>query len=201
MVEKSIVLETIKKMYDSGLSDEVISSTLKDIGLSDSEIKETINEAKGIKAPVQQAAQPTKQAQAQTVAAKTAVAQEEAEDIEEEPELHEKIAVATAQKVKQQLDENREQDAMVHAATHVAVAGYDARLEEIVQKISLIEKKFSAMPISQDSSKAISLDKKVSAIESDLSEVKALSNALKSLLEKILDTNRSILTELEERKQ
>jgi len=47
MVDREIVLETIKKMYDSGIDDSVVEQTLQDIGLSKAEIKEYIAEAKG----------------------------------------------------------------------------------------------------------------------------------------------------------
>lgn len=47
MVDKEIVLETIKKMYDSGIDDSVVEQTLSDIGLSRTEIKQYIAEAKG----------------------------------------------------------------------------------------------------------------------------------------------------------
>ena len=47
MVNRAIVIETIKKMYDSGIDDSVVEQTLKDIGLKKTEISEYIAEAKG----------------------------------------------------------------------------------------------------------------------------------------------------------
>ncbi|MBI2597602.1 MAG: hypothetical protein HYW50_00210 [Candidatus Diapherotrites archaeon] len=47
MVSRELVLDTIKRMRGSGIDDQTISSTLKDIGLSDKEINEFMSEATG----------------------------------------------------------------------------------------------------------------------------------------------------------
>ena len=47
VVDKKIVLDTVKKMYQSGIDDDVVKQTLKDIGLNDKEIVQYIAEAKG----------------------------------------------------------------------------------------------------------------------------------------------------------
>jgi len=181
MVEKSIVIDTIKKMYASGLDDGVIESTLKDIGLGEKEIHETMAEARSGSAPQESAAE------------------DDAPLMDEE--LHEKIAAATAKKVRQHIDERSATDALMHTTTQATVAGYDSRLSEITTRLAGIEKKLNYVSGAADfSTKAVSLDKKISAIESDLAELKAISNALKSLLEKVLDTDRSVLSELEEKK-
>jgi len=46
MINEQIVLDTIKRMLDSGIEEEVIVSTLKDIGLSDEEAAEAIAKVK-----------------------------------------------------------------------------------------------------------------------------------------------------------
>lgn len=194
MVEKAIILETIKKMYASGLGDDVIESTLRDIGLSGREIKETLAEAKSSKEPAPEE-NPNEPAEENTG--------QELEPPEEEPELHERIAETTAQKLREQFDEKRSEDSLAHATTQAAIAGYDSRLAEISERLAVIENKLGSLsgaPLSDFSSKAVLLDKKISSMESDLSELKAISNALKSLLEKVLDTDRAVLTELEEKK-
>lgn len=180
MVEKSIVLDTIKKMYDSGLSEEVIESTLKDIGLGEREIKETMEEARG-------------------TASEAPAAEESGES--QEQAMHEKIAEATAQKVKQHLEEKSAEDALVHTTTQATIAGFDSTLSEITNRLANIERKVNSVAgLADFSTKAIAIDKKISSIESELSELKALTNAVKSLMEKVLDTDRSVLTELEEKK-
>ena len=181
MVDKSIVIDTIKKMFGSGLSEEVVTSTLKDIGLSDSEARQMIAEATG-KAPAAQAAQ----AQPKQIPV----------------ELHEQIAEATAARVKQHIDERSAEDALVHTTTQAVIVNYEARLAEISNRMANIEKKLSSITTLQDfAAKAISLDKKISNVETNLEEVKALTNALKSLLEKVLDTDRSVLAQLEDQKK
>lgn len=81
MVSRDVVLQTVKRMYSSGVDDDTVISTLKDIGISDEEIKSVIAEAKGIK----QEQKPTPPPQPTGVAPKPAgAAAEAAEDIGEE---------------------------------------------------------------------------------------------------------------------
>ena len=60
MVSKELIMGTIKKMFSSGVDDETVKNTLKDIGLSDSEVAAYIAEAKGTK-PIQTTSQKTMQ--------------------------------------------------------------------------------------------------------------------------------------------
>jgi len=48
VVDKEIVMDTIKKMYQSGIEDDVIEQTLRDIGLTEEKVKAYISEAKGL---------------------------------------------------------------------------------------------------------------------------------------------------------
>ena len=71
---------------------------------------------------------------------------------------YEKIAEKTAQKVRQHLEENRAEDALAHASTQASIAGYDARLTEIVERLANIERRVNSIAsssVSDFSSKAI----------------------------------------------
>ena len=179
MVRKEIVLETVKKMIDSGLDDATISDTLKDIGLSDAEIKQYLSEVKG------------------NIDSETS--NEEAE-IEENPE-HEVIAEKTAQKIKEHLDESHEEIAAQHSITQASLEGHAEAINAVQENVSELHEKinqFAGGTTSQELlSKMIELNARISTLEKQLSEIKALNSATKSLLEKIFETDRSVLSELE----
>jgi hypothetical protein len=46
MINKQLVMDTLKKMLDSGMDEDVIESTFMDVGLTKEEIKQFIEEAK-----------------------------------------------------------------------------------------------------------------------------------------------------------
>lgn len=51
MISEQIVLDTIKRMFDSGIEEPIIVSTLKDIGLSDEEITQALQKMKASPSP------------------------------------------------------------------------------------------------------------------------------------------------------
>lgn len=137
MVEKQVILETIKKMLSSGLNDKVVISTLKDAGLSEQEAESYLQEAKGISVE------------------------------EEVPEEHEKIAERTAQKIKNHLDEQKSLGDLAQTTTHAALQEHGERLEAIKKKIegipqapanfNLLSKKLSSIEAQLKEVKAQSL--------------------------------------------
>ncbi len=182
MVKKEIVIETVRKMVDSGLDDATISETLKDIGLSDSEIKEYISEVKG--------------------SADSMENPDETEVSEENPE-YESIAEKTARKVKEHIDESHEEIAAQHAVTQSALEEHSDAISAVQDNVMELHEKldrFSGGTNSQEIlKKMIELNTRISSLEKQLNELKAVDSATKSLLEKIFETDRSILSELERR--
>lgn len=185
MVRREIVLETVKKMYDSGLDDATISETLKDIGLSESEIGQYLSEAKG------------KNSDSNAEIDET----DETDAVEEENPEQEIIAQKTAQKVMEHLDDSHEEIAAQHAVTQSALEGHSEAISKVHENVSELHDKldkFSSGTSSQEIlSKIIELNTRISNLEKQLGEIKAVESATKSLLEKIFETNRSVLNELE----
>lgn len=194
MVSKEVVLETIKKMYASGIDDSVVKSTLKDVGLSETEMEQIMAEAKGIQPPQPAAEAAEKE---KIVAAEEKALEEPTEQIIEpvvKPE-HEMVAEATAEKVKAHLDEARSEQDMRQTAAHAVIEEHREKLEEVHKKVGEIGARIGTSPLigSEAAEKINSIDKKINVLEKEIGEVKANTIALQSLLKKILEANRKII--------
>ncbi len=159
MVDKEIVLNTIKKMYQSGIDDDVVKQTLKDIGLGDAEITRYIAEAKGESVPTTRS----------------------------EPKPLEARKIAT--------EEKPEHTAM-HTTTHVALEAQSEKTDELLAKISRLEKQLQSKGTGAPSTELIAINQRLAAMEKDLRELKAELGATKSIMEKILETDRKVLGKL-----
>ena len=174
MVEGSIVLDSVKKMLESGLDEGIIKATLQDIGLSEKEINSTIQQAKGSTAmmPSQQKTQ----------------------------DFHEAVAERTAEKVKNALAEEAGIQAIQQSATQSALEEHSEKLENVGFKVDELHEKINslgnAMP-SEALEKLSSLQSRIDLLTVDVKELKAGSNALVDLMKKILEANRNILSQLE----
>lgn len=177
MVERQIVLDTIRKMLSAGLEESVIIDTLKDVGLSEKEIPGFLGEAKG-KSPN---AQPLTRTNS-TI---------------EEPTMPPDFGQSTTENTVHQ------ENALLHTTTHAALESSASQLDAVVQKLDALQtslKNISSLPISDLNSKMAGFEKRVTGLASEMTEVRAQTQALREVLEKVLDTNRSILQELENKK-
>ncbi|MBN2127137.1 MAG: hypothetical protein JW703_01960 [Candidatus Diapherotrites archaeon] len=174
MVQKSIVIDTIKKMHSNGIDDETIKVTLKGIGLSDEEIDDYMDEVLGT--------------------------EEESEE-EENPE-HELIAEKAMKKIRPEFDKVKEEQGLTSTHAQIAMEDHSRKLDEMHSKVDELNKKVS--PKTFDSSEVIgkinALEKKLTEIEKNVIETKAANSALQNLMQKILSTERDILLEMKSKK-
>ena len=161
MVNKEIVLDTIKKMFESGIEDEVVAQTLGDIGLNAAEIKDYIAEAKG---EAVEADEPVPERKPLS---------ERMDSIEEEPDH---IAL--------------------HTTTHVALDAQAEMAERLLEKIEAIENKLLSQRPSSAPESFAEANQRMAEMEKQLREIKAELSATKSIMEKILETDRNVLTKL-----
>lgn len=161
MVNKEIVLDTIKKMYDSGIDDEVVEQTLRDIGLNAVEIKDYIAEAKG-------------------------TAAEADEPVPERKPLDERMQAAA---------EEPDHIAM-HTTTHIALDGQAEHLEKLLEKMESIENRLESQKPSSAPESFAAANQRMAEMEKQLREIKAELSATKTIMEKILETDRKVLTKL-----
>jgi len=159
MVDKEIVLETIKKMYESGIDDSVVVQTLKDIGLKPNEIQQYIDEVKGV-SPA-------------------------AEPVPEPKPLEARMAAA----------EEKVDHGALHTTTHVALEEQSAKTTELLEKIESLESKL-AVKGKGPSSDQIATNQRLGTIEKKVSDIKAEVEATRSIMEKILETDRKVLNKL-----
>ncbi len=184
MVDKQIVMDTIKKMLNAGLSDAVIVSTLRDVGLKEAEIAAYLAEAKG-RPPVS----PT------TTSTATAGPLQETEEQEQSIEM--------ALKQQPQAQQQHQENVLLHTTTHAALESSSTQLQEILQKLALIDQKMTAissLPLVELNAKIVNYDKRIASITAEIADLKSQTSALRDILEKVLDTNRSVLQELESKK-
>ncbi len=174
MVNKAVVLETIKKMYDSGIEDSVVKQTLLDVGLNEREIEAYMAEAKG--QPIEE--KPAAAAPAPTARPSPPIKQMASSRVEEE------LAA---------------QEAM-HATTQAAIADHGERLEELGRKVGRVEQKLGKIHSLTEapSNKELvdmlaAANQRLGSLEKQVSDLKALNKALKTVMEKILETDRKIL--------
>ena len=182
MVKREVVLETIKKMHDSGIEQKVIENTLKNIGLSNEEISSYISE---VIAP-----KPIASRQAPKIVLTESVS---------EDDNVEKIAVRTAEKVKEHIAEKADAEDLKETTTQVALTEHKTKLDDVQSSVNTLHTKVDSFSVPDADALLIevkNLAQRVSTFEKELSDIKAMTSATKSIMEKILDTDRDILTKL-----
>lgn len=192
MVDKQIVLDTIKKMLNAGLQDSVIVSTLKDVGLKEAEIAAYLAEAKG--RPV---APPLSSPPFASSAGSSSISFRSGEELEEGQSVE--MALNPPLPGRQQHQEN----VLMHTTTHAALESSSSQLQEVLQKMVSIDQKMgqiSSLPLTELNAKIVNYDKRMAGIVAEIADLKSQTSALRDILEKVLDTNRSILQELESKK-
>ncbi len=171
MVNREVVLQTIKKMYESGIEDSVIEATLKDIGLSEEDAAQYISEVKG--------GPPAK-----------------AEPTEEEKE---EISEKTASMVKAHLDEERAERDLKETTQHVYLEEQRSKIEGVEKGVGDLHAKVESLATPGNSELATNIaviEKRIGGLEKRVADLKAINTATKELMEKVLESNHKILTKL-----
>ena len=177
MVNKQVVLETIQRMNSSGIDQGVIEKTLKDIGLKDAEIKAYLSEASA-----------------------RGITEDLPKHVEAKESAHEKIAAKTADKVKEHLVEEKDDRELRETTLHNQMDSHHDKLETMEESVSTIHSKLDSMTGKMSSPETLKelaeLNKRIADFEEQLSDLKSLGKATKTIMEKILETNRNILSKL-----
>jgi len=207
MVNRQVVLETIKKMRASGLDNADIAKTLRDIGIPDNEIEEFLLELEDSGAPMPKP-QTTGETEERGVSGEDG---EEAGDESLEGEGLETdaqdggsdadldLAEKTALRVKEHLDRRLEEDALQDSELQNRLDSHSEKLDSVHDNVQTLHGKIDSLsggPSNRDLSKSLAgIEERLSALEAQVNDLKALSTASKSLLSKILETDRRILGE------
>lgn len=184
MVSSEVVMGTVKRMLSTGVDEQTVKATLKGIDLSDAEIEEVIAAAKGlVSKKIQSSPEPE--------------AEEEGEDLQDD------AAPRPQEEIKEHIEASTQEQMAQHAATHEILEEHANKLDEVHRSVSDISEKLYASPqISPDAvAKINALDYRISGLEKEISETKANTIALQSLMQKILEANREIILELQQKKK
>ncbi|MFH1588708.1 MAG: hypothetical protein ABIA76_05210 [Candidatus Diapherotrites archaeon] len=174
MVSKEIVIETIKKMNDSGIDEDSIRSTLKGIGLDDDEIDSYLDEVLG---------------------------EVSEESTEEEAPENESIAEKTASKIRPEINKLKEEQGLYSTHAQIAMEDHSRKLGEMHSKLNELHKKTPFSNSDELTGKINALEKRLQEIDRNTTETKAAVNALQNLMQKILSNERDIMLELQKKKQ
>ncbi|MFH0714538.1 MAG: hypothetical protein V1847_02565 [Candidatus Diapherotrites archaeon] len=163
-MDEALLLETVQKMLSSGISEEVIRSTLKELGVSDAETNSAISKAKRAPSP----------------ATRTSDAP-----------LHEQIADRAVEKIQKHLDEKADLSSIADSSTEIALQSHGEKLEDVQSSVSELHEKIDALPGSEESAESLNaLEERVKQVQKDLKELKAQSAATQELLKKVLQALR-----------
>ena len=204
MVNEKVVLDTIKKMKQSGLDDQIIKNTLLDIGLGEQEASSFLEQVSGKLVKKTESVSVDGENVSTVGLSNGGVGSgQENEDLSFEDDVqddeivtdeHEQIAEKTAQKVKQHIDSQAQELEFHQTRTNVSLDEHKNTLDEIHSKVDSMHSDFS----SNESVKTIKvIEKEIQMLKKDLSETKALQMATKELMEKILEANRKLLNKLD----
>ena len=172
MVNREVVLETIKKMSSTGIDESVIITTLKDIGLKEEEIKQYLAEAKGGQAP----------------------SKPKADGVDSE-----KVAEKTAEKVKQHLSDEKDERELRETTRDATLEEQHAKLKDVEKNVNQLHEKISSVgaPANKDLDQKLSvLEHRISGVEKKIADLKAINMATKDLMEKVLEVNKKILNKV-----
>lgn len=188
-MDQGIVIDSVRKMLSSGLDAQTIKYTLLDLGLSEREADDALTIAQG-KAPspaspvspapvekespfVKSPTLPVYESVSNPVPASNSISQQV-------------LASTTATQLA--MDEHKDQLAEVHAS-----------VSDLHEKVDSISSSVSGTASADVLAKLSLLSNRLSALEHEITDLKAQGSGLQSLLSKVLETNRDVLLELQRR--
>jgi hypothetical protein len=181
MVNEKIINDTIKRMLSSGVDEPTIISTLQDIGLEESEARGMVEKQKSGANDTPEATPNEDSTNAQS---ETNPASDSASSA---PSAFDQI-----KSMKTELETQSQVRGMEDTATHHLMNEHASKLDDVGKKIDEVKKE-----IKKPSKKDVESN---STLENRLTEIEAKVDATRNIMEKVLEANRKILTELESKK-
>ncbi|VVB98937.1 Uncharacterised protein [uncultured archaeon] len=214
-----VILQTVRRMIESGVDDATIRDTLRGINLSDSDIDSILLEAKKVSDSQQQAAEEAADDAAEgrdvdngnsgshAGAEGTGEDSYDAGGAESElggdgPEEEGDLQDSGIDELKGHIEDTSQENLAHHSETHQMLNEHSERIGALHESISALHDKI-------DSSQRLlppeaiacltTLDRRLSTLEEAVSEAKANTIALQSLMQKVLETDRATLLELQKK--
>jgi DNA-binding transcriptional MerR regulator len=195
MVNEEVVRNTIQKMREAGLSENIIASTLQDLGLSPAQMQSYL-------APNSANSRPP----APNVSIPNSPPRKEEDDDENAfSDLdHEVLATRTSEKVMQRMDErnllNEQTDSLKDNITHIALEQHGQQLQDTHNAVVELHDKLDSANLETMSNRLSTVNARMDQLQKDVSDAKALMGAVQSLLQKVLETNQQLLFETKNRR-
>ncbi|MBM3281797.1 MAG: hypothetical protein FJY86_00450 [Candidatus Diapherotrites archaeon] len=188
MVNEEMVLNTIQKMRDAGLSDAIISSTLADLGLTPNQVQGFLS-GRG-----------SGSSSAQPVPASRGMSSMNNPRALE----HEELATRTSEKILSQLDErdalDSDVDELKDNITRIALEQHGEQLKDTHNAVMELHDKFDSTAMDTLNNRVMNMNARMEQLSRDVVEIKSMSLALQSLLQKILEANQQLLFEMKSKK-
>lgn len=169
-----VVIDTIRKMLASGMSEESVKGMLADIGLSRQEIEEALSKARGEE-----------------------YGKTQSKSLEELPSGRvERLPEHVAERVKEHFEQKSTESELRDLIQQTALEEHGSRLGEVKERVEDLHRKVSALhPAAAENyeDRLAELEDEIKTLSRDVKDIKALSSALQLITKKILETDRSIL--------
>ena len=193
MVNEELVANTIQKMRDAGLSENIIESTLADLGLTPQQIQGFLsqNASRTPKPPASNAASYSLSQSNSTTAPVLSSGD------------HEAIASLTKDKIQGELISNQssrmDESALKDNITHLALEQHGQQLMDTHQAVLELHDKLDSANVQALVTKVNTLSTRMEGMAKDTQELRALASALQSLMQKILETNQQLVFEVKKK--
>lgn len=195
MVNEELVLNTIRKMREAGLSTPIIESTLSNLGLNRDQVASFLAKSIGENG--------TNSSFFEGVGVTEPVEKQRMGNILSDEE-HDFIASKTSEKVHQKILENsmgvQDHHSLKDTVTHLALEQHADQLRDTHENVMGLHDKFDSANFQAFNERMSLLDSKMEKVSRNVLDSKALSSAIQTLMQKILETNQQILFELQGKK-
>jgi hypothetical protein len=186
MVNEQIVIDTVKRMIESGIDSQTIASTLADIGIDESQAKNIIKKVEN-SISSNASSQKNSSVDSSTTSENSQDSENESYDPSEE----------RMSSMRNELETQAQKSELHESATHNLLNEHGYKLDEMGKKVDAVHNTIiSPSKTTLDSSVGV----KLSALEEKVEDISAQTTALLELMKKILETDRNILTQLESKK-
>lgn len=173
MVAREEMISAVKSMLSSGFSDPDIVSTLKDFQLSDSEIQSLLSEARG-------------------------KAVSSGDSSASAGDLH-PVAAQAVGVVQEQLAAHAEEQAVRQGMVQESLEEHRAALNQVDQKVADVHTTVASVHSSVTAGEMdlANIKRKLSVLEEQSTQSKAEILAIKTIMQKVLESQRKILDKLD----
>jgi pyruvate dehydrogenase complex dehydrogenase (E1) component len=191
-MEEALIIETINRLKEGGVDYTSIISTLQSAGISEEEAKRIYQKTvQGSATPKTENKIPETENQNQEESIENLEEEVDADDLDSVGITNERV-----ESINNELQTQAQKQEIHENIMTSAIDEHEKQLASVNQKIDEVKKTVTINGFALDPL----IQKKLEELSTNVSETLATTKATKDLMEKILEMNRKILTELELKK-